>query len=150
MQRNQIQIKNIQILKVSLADFNDISTIERELNINSTSYEFYKNSINSKNIKNFKLTITSTLIGYLCYQHDPKDCDIISIGIKQKFQKLGLGKKLINFVKLKNFHNIYVEVSNKNINAINFYKSLNFVLTGIRKNYYKNKDDALMMKLKIK
>ena len=150
MQKNQIPIKNIKIFESCLADYNEISALEKELNISSTSYEFFKSSIKSKNIKNFKLTLTSNLIGYLCYQYASKNCDIISIGIKQKFQKLGLGKKLINFVKLNNFHNIYVEVSNKNINAINFYKSLNFFCTGIRKKYYKNKDDALIMRLIIK
>ncbi len=103
MQKNQIPIKNIKIFKSCLADYNDISAIEKELNIGPTSYEFFKNSIKSKNIKNFKLTFTSNLIGFLCYQHDSKNCDIISIGIKQKFQKLGLGKKLINFVKKKTF-----------------------------------------------
>lgn len=150
MQKNQILIKNIKIFRACLADFNYISAIEKELNIGSTSYEFFKNSIKSKNIKNFKLMSNSILIGYLFYQHDSKNCDIISIGVKQKFQKIGLGKKLINFVKLKNFHNIYVEVSKKNTNAINFYTSLNFFPIGIRKKYYKNNNDALIMRLIIK
>jgi len=150
MQKNQIQIENIKILKSLLSDFKQISTIERELNFNPTPYDFFKNSIKSKNIKNFKLTTSSFLVGYLCYQHDAKDCDIISIGVSKSFQKLGLGKKFINFIKKNNFYNIYVEVSNKNINAINFYENMGFSFAGVRKKYYKTKDDALLMRLRNK
>ena len=43
MQKNQIPIKNIKIYKSCLEDYNDISAIEKELNIGPTSYNFFKN-----------------------------------------------------------------------------------------------------------
>ena len=76
------------------------------------------------------------------------DCDIISIGVTQKFQKMGHGKLLVEYLKSLNLKNIFVEVSTNNINAIMFYYSLNFSKIGLRKNYYKKqKSDAILLKL---
>ena len=76
------------------------------------------------------------------------DCDIISIGVTQKFQKMGYGKLLVEYLKSLNLKNIFVEVSTNNVNAIMFYYSLNFLKIGIRKNYYKKqRSDAFLLKL---
>ena len=76
------------------------------------------------------------------------DCDIISIGVTQKFQKMGYGKLLIEYLKSLNLKNIFVEVSTNNRNAIKFYYSVNFFKIGLRKNYYKKqKCDAILLKL---
>ena len=149
MLKNQIQIKNINISETLLCDFKDIYIIEKELNMVPTPYNFFENTIKRKNIKNVKISIKSDLVGYLCYQFNLKECDIISIGIKKNFQKMGLGKKLISYLELNHFNSIYAEVSSKNINGIKFYKSLGFFYVGYRRSYYKNNDNAFIMKLKI-
>ena len=75
-------------------------------------------------------------------------CDIISIGVTKKFQKMNYGKKLVEYLKNLNFRNIYVEVSANNKNAIIFYQKLNFLKIGLRKNYYKKqRSDAILFKL---
>ena len=58
------------------------------------------------------------------------------------------GKRLIKHIKNLNFKNIYVEVSEKNRDAIIFYQKLNFLKIGLRKKYYKNQNsDAILLKL---
>ena len=58
------------------------------------------------------------------------------------------GKRLIEYIKNLNFKNIYVEVSEKNRDAIIFYQKLNFLKIGLRKKYYKKQNsDAILLKL---
>ena len=57
---------------------------------------------------------------------------------------MNYGKKLIEYLKSLNFKNIYVDVSEKNKNAIIFYQKLKFLKIGLRKNYYKKQNsDAI-------
>ena len=150
MQKTQTLINNVKILQIFLSDINNIISIEKELGLGITPYNFFKNSIKINNIKNLKLVLNSIIVGYVSYQNIMKDCDIISIGIKKKFQRLGFGKKIIDFLISSNFKNIYVEVSNENVDAINFYKNQGFFLVGSRKMYYTvSKTDALIMKLTV-
>ena len=66
----------------------------------------------------------------------------------QKFQNMGYGKLLVEYLISLNLKNIFVEVSSNNINAIMFYHRLNFLKIGLRKNYYKKqKSDAILLKL---
>ena len=48
----------------------------------------------------------------------------------------------------RNVTKIYLEVSSKNNNAINFYNKNGFNTESIRKSYYSNGDDALIMWLR--
>ena len=57
--------------------------------------------------------------------------------------------KLLELAKEKQCTQINLEVAEKNLVAINLYKSFNFQKVGLRKNYYKNGDNAILMTLKI-
>ena len=53
---------------------------------------------------------------------------------------------IINFCKKKNIKLINLEVSSKNLTAIQLYKSFGFKEVGVRKNYYKDCDALLYTK----
>ena len=55
-------------------------------------------------------------------------------------------KHIINFCKVKNINIINLEVSSKNLTAIELYKTFGFKEVGLRKNYYKNCDALLYTK----
>lgn len=65
------------------------------------------------------------------------EVEILDIGTSPQNRTSGLAKQLIK--SLYNYAKIYLEVDEGNITAINLYKKLGFEVTGIRKNYYKNK-----------
>ena len=71
------------------------------------------------------------------------------MGVKKKYQNLGLGKKLFDYIVEKGYRNIFLEVSNLNKGAIKFYYKIGFKKISSRKNYYvnnkKEKEDALLM-----
>ena len=55
-------------------------------------------------------------------------------------------KHIINFCKAKNINIINLEVSSKNLTAIELYKTFGFKEVGARKNYYKDCDALLYTK----
>ena len=137
------------ISKVTLKDLFKINELEKELNLNKTNLNFFNQTLLNKNFKFIKLILDKQIIGFLQFSWNKTDCDIISIGVRKKFQKKTYGKQLMEYLKYLNFKNIYVEVSANNINALMFYQRLNFRKIGLRKNYYKKeKSDGILLKLK--
>ena len=148
MESHHQQTKMCKIYEVTVKDLPKINELENQLNLNKTNLNFFIQTLSNENFKFIKLVLVKQIIGFLQFSLNKSDCDIISIGVTQKFQKMGHGKLLIEHLKSLNLKNIFVEVSTNNINAIMFYHSLNFFKIGLRKNYYKKqKSDAILLKL---
>ena len=148
MESHQQQIKMCKISEVTIKDLSEINKLENQLNLNKTTLNYFYQTLSNENFKFIKLVLEKEIIGFLQFSFNKSDCDIISIGVIQKFQKMGYGKLLVEYLKSLNLKNIFVEVSTNNINAIMFYYSLNFLKIGLRKNYYKKqRSDAILLKL---
>ena len=148
MESHHQQTNMCKISEVTVKDLPKINELENQLNLNKTKFIFFNQTLSNENIRFIKLVLENKIIGFLQFSLNKSDCDIISIGVIQKFQKMGYGKLLIEYLKNLNLKNIFVEVSTNNKNAIMFYYRLNFVKIGLRKNYYKNqRSDALLLKL---
>ena len=148
MERFRQQISMCKISEVTVNDLDKINDLENQLNLNITKLNFFDHIISNKNFRFVKLISNKQIIGILQFSWNKSECDIISIGVIEKFQKLNHGKKFVKYLKSLNFKNIYVEVSVNNKNAIMFYQRLNFLKIGLRKNYYKKqKSDAILLKL---
>ncbi len=145
----QINMCEIKIYEVTEKDLSKINELETQLNLDKTELFFFNQVLLNENFKFIKLILKRQIIGFLQFSWNKSDCDIISIGIMKKFQKMNYGKKLVEYLKTLNFKNIYAEVSVNNKNAIMFYEKLNFCKIGLRKNYYKKqKSDAILLKLR--
>ena len=148
MESHHQQTNMCKISEVTEKDLSNINKLENQLNLNKTKLNFFNQTLSNENFKFIKLVLEKQIIGFLQFSLNKSDCDIISIGVTQKYQKMGHGKLLVEYLKSLNLKNIFVEVSTKNINAIMFYYSLNFLKIGLRKNYYKKlKSDAILLKL---
>ena len=148
MESHLQQTNMCKIFEVKVKDLPKINELENQLNLNKTNLNFFNQLLSNENLKFIKLVLEKQIIGFLQFSFNKSDCDIISIGVSQKFQKMGHGKLLVEYLKSFNFKNIFVEVSTNNINAIMFYYSLNFLKIGLRKNYYKKqRSDAILLKL---
>ena len=58
-------------------------------------------------------------------------------------------ERLIEISKQRKLNNITLEVNINNKPAINLYKKYHFEEVGLRKKYYNNTDDAIIMTLKL-
>ncbi|MCI6609616.1 MAG: ribosomal protein S18-alanine N-acetyltransferase [Ezakiella sp.] len=78
------------------------------------------------------------------------EAEIYYIAIKKEFRRKHLADELLNFF-ITNFdvNIIFLDVKVSNDPAISFYKKNGFKEIGIRKKYYENGEDAIIMEKKI-
>ena len=153
MQKNRILLNseiNFQI--ANLNDLNLINKIEIELGLQLTSLIRLNFILNDQFSYLWIVLYDRTVIGFIHVQGDFIESEIISIGVSKKFQRLGVGKKVINFLTDNGFNNIFLEVSEKNTRALSFYYSIGFKTIEIRDNYYRiNKkipENAIILNLR--
>lgn len=97
------------------------------------------------------------IMGYGILSYSANEAHVLQLAIHQEHHHCGLGQKLlqylINMAKIHGATEIFLEVRESNIAAINLYKKYHFVEIGIRKGYYQAaaegqpKQDAITMAL---
>ncbi len=103
---------------------------------------------------NYGVFLNDKLLAFIMYHVVADEGEIIHLVCDKKEQGNGYAYKLLDFtVKQNMFRNgskvWYLEVRQSNDRAIKLYKKIGFVEVGQRKNYYQNKEDAILMKLMI-
>ena len=104
--------------------------------------------------------------GYLCYVDELQGCisayavllpgvdeaELLVIGVAEKFQRKGLGRKLLlamlDIAYARQLVRVFLEVRTANLAAIALYRSIAFLEVGLRRAYYRNaegSEDALVM-----
>ena len=78
------------------------------------------------------------------------DCgDITNIAVSPESRRMGLGEKILelltNISREKGMESLGLEVRASNDAAIGLYEKCGFTPCGIRKRYYKGKEDAILM-----
>ena len=85
--------------------------------------------------------------GFIHISSNYEIIDILNIVVDSKYEKQGIGTKLINYIIKKKdtiVSKIMLEVREDNLKAINFYQKNHFAIIAKRQNYYKNKDALIM------
>lgn len=142
----------MNIEKIDLNDIGQILKIERQVFATPWTINMFVHEINSSSSLCFALKQGEKVVGYACGWVVLDEFHICNIAIDAKYQGLGLGKKLLNHLleqaKCKGVTQFFLEVRRGDNRAVNFYKTLNFTESGIRKNYYEREnEDALLMSL---
>lgn len=74
--------------------------------------------------------------------------EVFNIGVKKDYRRMHIASRLMQEVlNIKDLKVVNLEVANTNTGAISFYKSLGFKENGIRKGYYEDGSDAILMSL---
>ena len=93
----------------------------------------------------------NNIVGYAGIWQPIDEAHITNIVTKKDKRRNKIGtrmlEELIKVAKEKKLKDITLEVNVNNIPAINLYKKYNFKEVGIRKKYYNNSDDAIIMTL---
>jgi len=108
-------------------------------NENQISSQFSKNVNYSLGIfENNELI--AFILGDLIFIEKVSEYEILLIYVKKNYRNQGLANHLLNTLYLqkniKNLNKIFLEVAQDNMEALKLYKSHNFKLLNIRKNYY--------------
>ena len=147
MQR--INLNEIKILPLDVKNVDDVIDIQNNLNIHILSKENILNDLNNSNFKCLMAIYKGEIIGYISFSYI-FDIEIEAIVVKSSYQRQGLGSILLdyifNFACNNKINNIFLEVRKSNFAAISLYKKFGFKEISVRKNYYKNNEDALILK----
>ena len=142
----------ISINSVEKSDCLKLIEIEKDLFHDPISIVELENYLNEDAIKIWKLQ-TTKIIGFVCFYHVKDEVEILKIGVLKSYQRKKYGSLIINEIKKLKIKKIFLEVSEQNINAINFYFKNGFKKIGVRKGYYASNDssrtDALRLILKV-
>lgn len=151
MQR--INLNEIKILPLDVKNVDDVISIQNNLNIHILSKENILNDINNSNFKCIVAVYDKEIIGYISFSCI-FDIEIESVLVKSSYQRQGIGTLLLNYIfkfaKENKINNVFLEVRKSNIGAISLYRKLGFSNISIRKKYYENAEDALILKKEIK
>ncbi len=89
------------------------------------------------------------IIGYVGIMQVFGEAEILRIAVNKEHRNKGVAQVLFNFIieklKQKNIKNLFLEVSDKNLPAQNFYKKNDFKEIYTRKNYYSDNSNAIIM-----
>lgn len=75
------------------------------------------------------------------------EMDVVRVAVLPQYRRMGIAKAILEFALKEKQGAVYLDVRESNHPAISLYKSLGFVDTGVRKNYYTNPtENAILMK----
>ena len=139
------------ILPMTLDHFNKIEPV-----LTTEFDSFWKPSILKQELENtsskyFIAINKNDILGFGGVWKAVDEYHITDIVVKKSSRSLGIGslilEKLIQVVKDENVASITLEVNVNNIPAQKLYEKYGFKSVGVRKKYYNNTDDAIIMTL---
>ena len=91
----------------------------------------------------------SEVVGFISYWNVLGEGEIHDVVVTEELRRRGLGRKLVNHTLRTGRHegicDFTLEVRRRNEAAIKLYEEFGFRSEGIRKGYYDNEDDAVIM-----
>ena len=141
--------EKIKILPMTNEDIDLLST-----NLNSDFDDFWninnlKNDFSNPNSTYLIAKVENEIVGFAGFLKICDEANIMNIVTKKNKRNLGIGSKLLEnlilYAKNRNCKSITLEVNEHNNIAIHLYEKYNFKRIGLRKKYYNNTDDAILM-----
>jgi len=140
----------ITICRMTEADLDEILVIENYSFPLPWNREHFLDEL--KSVHAFPLVAfdpEEKLMGYICPRLLFDEGHILNVAVNRDFRGCGVGRLMVERVlrdcREGGADTVYLEVRPSNHAAISLYRQLGFVETGIRRNYYENGEDALLM-----
>lgn len=99
------------------------------------------------------LDIDGSVEGYIGFWIEEEHSELINFYVSKEYQNQGFGSMMLDFVisvcESVKCKNLSLEVRVSNEKAIHLYKSFGFTESHIRKEYYSNHEDAIVMILEV-
>jgi len=149
-----MELRKFKINKMGMEDLDEILPIAASFHLNPWSRNMFIGEIlNSAShcfvIKSEENSENYHPIGFICFRNNGEESELLNICVNPQYQRLGFGKELmkfyIEFCHRRGVKKFFLEVSSSNRQAIHLYQSFSFHSVGIRKKFYQEKFDALLM-----
>ncbi len=141
---------NIQICKMTISDLNEIENILFSDFDDFWNINIFRSELLNPNSKYIVAKINNKIVGYAGIWKAVDVVHITNIVTAKKFRNQGIGSSLLSkliemAISEKDINSITLEVNSNNIPAQKLYKKFGFKVVGLRKKYYNNTEDAIIM-----
>lgn len=140
----------MEILDMKLHDLDLIAdTLQNDFD-NFWNYNVFKSELTNGNSKYLVAKINNVIVGFAGIIPIVDEADISNIVVNKNFRNKKIGSLLLeNLINLSislNLKAINLEVNEFNVPAIKLYEKYGFEICGLRKKYYNNKENAILMR----
>lgn len=139
----------MRILKATKSHINDLVEIEKECFEDNYSEKTLLADINNEMNTMYVAVSDDKVVGYINVFHIFDEANLVKIAVRNGYRRYGVATKLLENatenVKKLGVTKMYLEVSEKNKNAIDFYLKNKFKSTTKREKYYNDLSDAIIM-----
>lgn len=144
---------NVNIGNMTLEDINLIETNFSENFDKFWSINILKEDLKNNSSRYIIAKIDNQIVGFAGIKIIFDEADIMNIAVKIDKRKLGIGSLMLQYlIHIANDFNckvINLEVNENNIQAIHLYEKFDFKRIALRKKYYNNTDNAIIMQKQI-
>ena len=141
---------NLLIRKMNLSDISFVYNEEIKIFGKSLGEKtLYKEILYNDLSRYFIALINDKRAGYVGSWLTIPNAEILNLFVIDEYRGQGIGtllmNEIINICLTENIEMLTLEVNVNNKYAIQMYEDLGFIVGSIRKKYYNNKEDALLM-----
>jgi len=145
---------NIQIRKMDLSDIPYVYNEELKIFGKSLGEKTLYNEIMYNDMSRyFIVLVNNKRAGYVGSWLTLPNAEILNLFVSEDYRGLGIGAQLMDKVievcNENDIENLTLEVRMSNKYAIKLYKEIGFKKVSVRKKYYENGEDALLLVLEL-
>ncbi|MBQ8319821.1 MAG: ribosomal protein S18-alanine N-acetyltransferase [Clostridia bacterium] len=132
------------------ADLPKIAALEQSCFSDPWTKENFESAFALPVLYGFVAEEDERLLGYCVTQVVCEDAELQNIAVAKEFRGKGIAKELLTFAeenaREKGAEHCFLEVRVSNAPALGLYRKFGYGQIGVRKRYYANGEDALVMK----
>ena len=141
---------NLELSEMTLLDLETIQDILISDFDDFWSVNTLKSELQNPNSKYIVARFDNTIVGFGGIWKAVDDIHITDIVVKKAQRNNGIGSAILSkFIEIskfdKNIKSLTLEVNSNNTTAQKLYEKFDFKKVGLRKKYYNNTDDAIIM-----
>ena len=141
---------NIKVSRMAISDLNEIKDVLLSDFDDFWSVSILETELINPNSKYIMAKINNKIVGFAGIWKAVDDVHITNIVTAKKFRRQNIGSVLLtNLIQMakeeKGITSITLEVNSTNIPAQRLYEKFGFKVVGLRKKYYNNTEDAIIM-----
>lgn len=139
----------VNVRKMKFRDIKKVVELEEKYLLESLGEKLLASELSEKNngVSFYVIENDDVVIGYIGRYYFFQEAEVLNFVVDESYQRQGYGQKLFDKMveDMKDVKKITLEVRASNIKGINFYTKNGFKQVGVRKKYYKNGEDALLL-----
>lgn len=135
-------------------DIESIIDLENKTINTSLGYDMLKNNLENEMNHYYVYELDDNIVGYISIVFDGYIAEILNFCVEPAYQNNKIGTKILEEIFViyenKKCESLILEVRQSNERAIHLYTKLGFEKISVRKNYYTNGENALVLQKMLK